>query len=118
MAANYKVNLVMGVSVGSSRRTVSSELANLEKIAPNLESSSIKVVKALYEALRGDDIDSVQRLLALDLEWWFHGPAYPPAFNAIADRPPALHRLQPHTSINTIGSTVLAEGCDPDFSVT
>jgi len=32
------------------------------------------VVRRLYEALETGDAETVQRILAPDLEWWFHGP--------------------------------------------
>lgn len=35
------------------------------------------MVRRLYEALETGDAETVQRILAPDLEWWFHGP---PAF--------------------------------------
>ncbi|WMV33771.1 hypothetical protein MTR67_027156 [Solanum verrucosum] len=48
------------------------ELANSQL---TLEETTNKgVVLALYEALSSHDVVQVQKLLASDLEWWFHGP--------------------------------------------
>ncbi|WMV33624.1 hypothetical protein MTR67_027009, partial [Solanum verrucosum] len=52
------------------------------------------VVLALYEALSSRDVDKVQKLLASDLEWWFHGP-------------PSHQFLMR-----------ILTGCDPDRSIT
>ncbi|EOY34641.1 Senescence associated gene 20, putative [Theobroma cacao] len=38
------------------------------------EYSNERVVRALYDALNSRDVETVHRLLAADLEWWFHGP--------------------------------------------
>ncbi|MFS7957275.1 putative wound-induced protein Wun1 [Helianthus anomalus] len=44
-------------------------------LSPKPDSSNIKsVVLQLYHALSSRDVDTVQKLLAPDLEWWFHGP--------------------------------------------
>ncbi|OVA17226.1 Wound-induced protein [Macleaya cordata] len=32
------------------------------------------VVEMLYESLKHGDTETVAKLLAIDLEWWFHGP--------------------------------------------
>ncbi|KAI4302442.1 hypothetical protein MLD38_038187 [Melastoma candidum] len=60
------------------------ELANQSQETPQKETLSapspggkegaVGVVRALYEALCSRDVDTVHRLLAPDLEWWFHGP--------------------------------------------
>ncbi|KAK9159223.1 hypothetical protein Scep_005797 [Stephania cephalantha] len=98
---------------------MAAELANLEEIPhPNLESSNIRVVEALYEALRGGDVDTVQRLLAPDLEWWFHGPpTHQHLMLLLTGHQPSSFSFNP-TTVKAIGNTVLAEGCDPDCSVT
>uniref|UniRef100_UPI0024DE74F9 nuclear transport factor 2 family protein n=1 Tax=Klebsiella pneumoniae TaxID=573 RepID=UPI0024DE74F9 len=48
------------------------ELANPQESLE--ESANQRVVLALYDALSGRDVDTVHKLLAPDLEWWFHGP--------------------------------------------
>eukprot|EP00249_Psilotum_nudum_P006687 c19978_g1_i2 orf=219-755(-) len=50
----------------------------LDHRCPRLEAleefESQRVVLALYKALGSGDVGNVQRLVASDLEWWFHGP--------------------------------------------
>ncbi|KAL6002918.1 hypothetical protein ACLOJK_023140 [Asimina triloba] len=79
------------------------------------EDSNKRVVHALYDALSSGDVETVQRLLTPDLEWWFHGP---PSFQhlmrlltgeAAASEP---FVFVPQT-IAAFGSTVLVEGHDP-----
>lgn len=73
---------------------------------------------ALYEALSAGDADTVQRLLAPDIEWWFHGP------------PSHQHMMRLLTGVSSedffeflpatitaFGSTVLAEGHEPNHNV-
>jgi hypothetical protein len=38
------------------------------------EEHNIKLVTDLYKALVSKDTNTMQQLLASDLEWWFHGP--------------------------------------------
>ncbi|MCL7022231.1 hypothetical protein MKW94_002262 [Papaver nudicaule] len=38
------------------------------------EASNRRTIRALYEAFKERDIETIQRLLASDIEWWFHGP--------------------------------------------
>ncbi|KAL3521275.1 hypothetical protein ACH5RR_019424 [Cinchona calisaya] len=83
------------------------------------ETENKRVVVALYDALSCLDVEKVQKLLAADLEWWFHGP---PSHQF-------LMRLLTGTtdkgsfnfipqSIAAFGSTVLVEGCDPLRNIT
>jgi len=53
-----------------------SELAktNIFRAATAVEEKNKKVVRRLYEALGTGDAKTVQRILAPDLEWRFHGP--------------------------------------------
>ncbi|KAL7214702.1 hypothetical protein ACSBR1_026979 [Camellia fascicularis] len=91
------------------------ELANSQEILE--ETSNQRVVLALYEALRARDVDTVHKLLASDLEWWFHGP---PSHQF-------MMRLLTGSEINdfqfvpqsfaSFGSTVLVEGCDHTRSI-
>ena len=58
------------------------ELANSQEILaeitepkpPTSSRKSQEVVLAFYEALKSRDVDTVHKILARDLEWWFHGP--------------------------------------------
>ncbi|KAG5600132.1 hypothetical protein H5410_031502 [Solanum commersonii] len=79
------------------------------------------VVLALYEALSSRDVDKVQKLLASDLEWWFHGPPSHQFLMRIltgtANSDHYFFKFIPQ-SIDAFGSTVLVEGCDPDRSIT
>ncbi|KAB5544416.1 hypothetical protein DKX38_012528 [Salix brachista] len=58
------------------------ELANSQEILaeitepkpPTSSKKSQEVVLAFYEALKSRDVDTVHKILARDLEWWFHGP--------------------------------------------
>ncbi|RZC55797.1 hypothetical protein C5167_014656 [Papaver somniferum] len=38
------------------------------------EASNRRTIRAFYEALNGRDVETIQRLLASDIEWWYHGP--------------------------------------------
>lgn len=70
---------------------------------------------ALYHALSSRDVQVVHKLLAPDLEWWFHGPPSHQFMmrlltgtdNDVADS----FEFAPH-SIDAFGSTVIVEGCD------
>lgn len=79
------------------------------------------MVLALYEALSSRDVDKVQKLLASDLEWWFHGPPSHQFLMRIltgtANSDHYFFKFIPQ-SVDAFGSTVLVEGCDPDHSIT
>lgn len=97
------------------------ELANSQASLEE-EEGNRRVVSALYKALSSKDFDEVPRLLAPDLEWWFHGPP---------NRQHLMHLLtgssspsSPKDSFNFVpqsifafGSTVLVEGYDKERSV-
>ncbi|KAI3913429.1 hypothetical protein MKW98_003908 [Papaver atlanticum] len=38
------------------------------------EASNTRTICALYESLSARDIETIERLLASDIEWWYHGP--------------------------------------------
>ncbi|KAI3839021.1 hypothetical protein MKW92_039727 [Papaver armeniacum] len=38
------------------------------------EANNRRTIQALYKALNVRDVESIQRLLASDIEWWYHGP--------------------------------------------
>nr|GMC94309.1 wound-induced protein 1-like [Ipomoea batatas] len=88
------------------------------------ESRNKAVVIALYEALSSRDVEKVQKLLASDLEWWFHGPPSHQFLMRIltctADSAAAADSFQfKHQTIDAIGSSVvLVEGCDPPRNIT
>jgi ketosteroid isomerase-like protein len=79
------------------------------------------VVRALYEALSARDVDTVHKLLAPDLEWWFHGPPTHQFMmrlltgTATSSSSDTFH-FAPQ-SIAAFGSTVLVEGCDHARSI-
>ncbi|KAG5558080.1 hypothetical protein RHGRI_008103 [Rhododendron griersonianum] len=80
------------------------------------ESANQRVVLALYDALSSRDVDTVHKLLAPDLEWWFHGP---PTHQFMMRLLTGTATASPNDSfdfapesIAAFGSTVLAEGCD------
>lgn len=95
------------------------QLANPKKTLE--ETRNIGVVLALYEALRSRDVDKVQKLLASDLEWWFHGPPSHQFLMRIltgtANSDHHFFQFIPQ-SIDAFGSTVLVEGYDRDRSIT
>ncbi|KAJ0961353.1 hypothetical protein J5N97_004039 [Dioscorea zingiberensis] len=39
-----------------------------------IEDANKRVVESLYDALTRGDTEAAAKLLASDLEWWFHGP--------------------------------------------
>ncbi|KAJ8438839.1 hypothetical protein Cgig2_023031 [Carnegiea gigantea] len=86
---------------------------------PSAPSNEV-VVKALYEALSSRDAHAVQSLLAPDLEWWFHGPPSHQFLMRILTGATTSNsntfQFNPQ-SIVAFGSLVLAEGCDPDRSI-
>ncbi|CAH2056669.1 unnamed protein product [Thlaspi arvense] len=73
------------------------------------------LLQALYAALSARDVDTVQKLLAPDLEWWFHGPPSHQfmmrLLTGTATSESDLFEFNPVT-ITALGSTVLAEGRD------
>ncbi|KAI3735030.1 hypothetical protein L6452_14516 [Arctium lappa] len=89
------------------------ELANLKEALE--DSGNESVVLALYHALSSRDVQVVHKLLAPDLEWWFHGPPSHQFMmrlltgtdNDVSDS----FQFAPH-SIDAFGSTVIVEGCD------
>ncbi|KAK7387487.1 hypothetical protein VNO78_28332 [Psophocarpus tetragonolobus] len=89
------------------------ELANSQASAEDGDSSSKRLVVALYEALNSGDSDAVVKIVAPDLEWWFHGP---PSHQFLmrmltGQGPHQSFRFVP-LSIASFGSTVIVEGCD------
>ncbi|GFY82057.1 senescence associated gene 20 [Actinidia rufa] len=95
------------------------ELANPQEILE--ESSNERVVLALYEALSARDVDTVHKLLASDLEWWFHGPPSHQFMMRLLTGSATSSATQSFEfaplSIAAFGSTVLVEGCDHARSI-
>ncbi|KAF6152649.1 hypothetical protein GIB67_008086, partial [Kingdonia uniflora] len=96
------------------------ELANQEL---TLEGHNIRVVRALYEALSARDVVTVHRLLASDIEWWFHGPPVHQHMmrlltgaSSISLSSEASFLFLP-VSVTAIGPTVLVEGCNKERSI-
>ncbi|KAL1336742.1 hypothetical protein AAHE18_10G084300 [Arachis hypogaea] len=110
------------------QQNLSHELANSQGalLVEAADSSNIKLVRALYDALSARDSHAVLKLVASDLEWWFHGPpscqflkllltgesSSSSASSTAADS----FKFVPQ-SVVSFGSTVIAEGCDTARSV-
>ena len=109
------------------------ELANSQEILEESDSSNQRVVQALYEALSSRDVATVHKLVAPDLEWWFHGPPTHQYLmrlltgassdtsaggrnNLKNKRQDSCFRFAPQTIV-CFGPTVLAEGCDHARSI-
>ncbi|KAF8397170.1 hypothetical protein HHK36_016077 [Tetracentron sinense] len=93
------------------------ELANLQETLEEEESSK-GVVCALYEALSTRDVDTVHRLLAPDIEWWFHGPpSHQHMMRLLTGASSRDSFVFVPLSITAFGSTVLVEGCNQNRSV-
>ncbi|KAL4291431.1 hypothetical protein GQ457_14G026500 [Hibiscus cannabinus] len=80
------------------------------------------VVLALYDALNTRDVHTVHKILAPDLEWWFHGPPTHQFLMRLLtgaspdDSDSFRFDLDP-LSLTTFGSTVIVEGCDHARSI-
>ncbi|CAN0909853.1 Wound-induced protein 1, partial [Linum grandiflorum] len=96
-------------------------LANSDELA---ESKNREVVLSLYEALSCRDVHTVTKILAHDLEWWFHGPPshqfmmrlLTGADNNNSNREIKAFEFVPK-SIASFGSIVIAEGCDSERDI-
>ncbi|CAN1172874.1 Wound-induced protein 1 [Linum perenne] len=77
----------------------------------SLERKNREVVLSLYEALSCRDVDTVTKILAHDLEWWFHGP---PSHQFMMR---LLTGADNRESIASFGSIVIAEGCDSEREI-
>ncbi|KAH7840199.1 hypothetical protein Vadar_014037 [Vaccinium darrowii] len=98
-----------------SRALFPQDLANSEEILE--ESKNKRVVLALYEALSARDVDTVHKLLASDLEWWFHGPpSHQFMMRLLTGSSTSSFNFVPQ-SVAAFGSTVLVEGCDHSRSI-
>ncbi|KAE8714849.1 Wound-induced protein 1 [Hibiscus syriacus] len=95
------------------------ELANsLEKVVDE-SNKNREVVLALYEALNTRDVDTVHKILATDLEWWFHGPPTHQFLMRLltgASSDDSFRFEFDPLSLTTFGSIVVVEGCDHSSS--
>ncbi|CAI0416194.1 unnamed protein product, partial [Linum tenue] len=92
-------------------------LANSNELA-ELERKNREVVLSLYEALSCRDVDTVTKILAHDLEWWFHGPPSHQFMMRLltgADNESSFSFAP--KSIASFGSIVIAEGCDSERGI-
>ncbi|KAL5076670.1 hypothetical protein RYX36_015654, partial [Vicia faba] len=95
------------------------QLANLQEIAEEADSSNQKLVLTLYEALNSRDSDTVVKILASDLEWWFHGPpSHQFLMRTLTGDSTAVDtfRFVPQ-SLVSFGPTVIVEGCDTSRAI-
>ncbi|KAL6326531.1 hypothetical protein AAG906_008393 [Vitis piasezkii] len=94
------------------------ELANSPEILEEVDATNQRVVRALYEALGSRDVDTVHRLLAADLEWWFHGPpSHQFMMRLLTGVSSDESFVFEPRAFASFGSTVLAEGCDHSGSI-
>ncbi|KAD2805255.1 hypothetical protein E3N88_38632 [Mikania micrantha] len=78
------------------------------------DSGNGSVVLNLYHALSTRDVQVVNKLLAPDIEWWFHGPPSHQFMMQLLTGTDSISdsfQFVPH-SIDAFGSTVIVEGCD------
>ncbi|KAG0483601.1 hypothetical protein HPP92_011685 [Vanilla planifolia] len=75
-----------------------------------------EVVLQLYDALEERDGYRVQRLVAPDLEWWFHGPPFHQHMKRLLTGEDDSFKFLIY-SVDDFGSTVVAEGTDVAGSV-
>lgn len=68
-------------------------------------------VEALYKALSSGDSSTISRLLAMDLEWWFHGPRHCQHMMRVLTGESACgdFRFKPRR-VTAVGNWVIAEG--------
>ncbi|KAM7275312.1 hypothetical protein ACFE04_017178 [Oxalis oulophora] len=96
------------------------QLANsVDKAIPTLEEANRQVVRSLYDALNSGDNETVTKILAPDLEWWFHGPPTHQFMMRLltgATSEDVDFKFIPQT-ITSFGPTVIAEGCDRSRSI-
>ncbi|XP_057435322.1 senescence associated gene 20 [Lotus japonicus] len=85
------------------------------EINAKVEIQNKATVEMLYKALLGQEgltMDTVAKLLASDLEWWFHGPPQCQHMMRVLTGETALNKgfkFEPR-SVTTIGDSVITEG--------
>ncbi|KAJ6987393.1 hypothetical protein NC653_020602 [Populus alba x Populus x berolinensis] len=125
-----QANRMVGASSKHQPGTVEAfqELANSQEILaeitepkpPTSSRKSQEVVLAFYEALKSRDVDTVHKILAHDLEWWFHGPPSHQFLMRLLtgeqndnDVPFEFSPI----STTSFGNIVVVEGCDTSRSI-
>ncbi|KAL2526713.1 senescence associated protein 20 [Abeliophyllum distichum] len=92
-------------------RQKTKELANTQETLEDTQNKG--VVIALYDALKIRDVEVIQKILAPDLEWWFHGPPTHQflmrLLTGTAEEDTTTFTFLPDR-ISAFGSTVLVEG--------
>ena len=74
-------------------------------------------MRALYEALGTKDVETVHRLLAPDLEWWFHGPPSHQYLMRLLTGASSSFVFAPISLVPLGPTIVLAEGFHPKRAV-
>ncbi|KAL9687875.1 hypothetical protein QQ045_032283 [Rhodiola kirilowii] len=93
------------------------ELANSQPSDEQSSNDSKQLILNLYEALsaRPRHVSTVHKLVAPDLEWWFHGPpAHQYLLKLLTGQEDRVDFDFVPQSVAAFGSTVLVEGCDPE----
>lgn len=101
-------------------RSLFQELANTQEPLLEETNKNREVVLALYEALNTRDVETVHKILAPDLEWWFHGPPTHQFLMRLltgASSDDSFRFEVDPLSITTFGPTVIVEGCDHSRSI-
>ncbi|MBA0568981.1 hypothetical protein Golob_006446 [Gossypium lobatum] len=101
-------------------RSLFQELANTQEPLVEETNKNQEVVLALYEALNTRDVETVHKILAPDLEWWFHGPPTHQFLMRLltgASSDDSFRFEVDPLSVTTFGPTVIVEGCDHSRSI-
>ncbi|KAJ8764141.1 hypothetical protein K2173_005051 [Erythroxylum novogranatense] len=96
------------------------ELANSEESSESSSSKNQEVVLALYDALKSRNVGTVNKILASDLEWWFHGPPSHQflmrLLTGAEEESNSCFEFVPF-NITSFGPLVISEGCDNSRSI-
>ncbi|MBA0627176.1 hypothetical protein Godav_004721, partial [Gossypium davidsonii] len=101
-------------------RSLFQELANTQEPLVEETNKNQEVVLALYEALNTRDVETVHKILASDLEWWFHGPPTHQFLMRLltgASSDDSFRFEVDPLSVTNFGPTVIVEGCDHSRSI-
>ncbi|CAN1165073.1 Wound-induced protein 1, partial [Linum perenne] len=94
--------------------------ANSEELAESsttVERKNREVVLSLYEALSSRDVETVTKILAPNLDRWFHGPpSHQFLMRLLTQEISESFEFVPK-SIAPFGSIVIAEGCDSEKGI-
>ncbi|KAI4306515.1 hypothetical protein L6164_029786 [Bauhinia variegata] len=106
------------LSLETSKVLTPQELANSQGTSEDSDSSNRRLVLTLYEALNSRDADTIVKIVAPDLEWWFHGPPSHQFLMRMLTGEPSSDKFDfGPQSITSFGPTVLVEGCDNGRSI-